>query len=116
MSAVMTSVSQAKTTACKAIIQGFSSDTANLGDMQQFASCVQYLYPETLSGEATLWVKFFIVMGLLGIVIGIVNGAGRGHNDWADTLGMAFVGMLVMPACAAVCVAIYYAVRFLIQG
>lgn len=116
MSVVMTSVSQAKTTACKAIIQGFSSDTAHLGDMQQFASCVRYLHPEALSGEGTLWIKFFIVMGLIGIVIGIVNGAGRGYNDWADTLGSAFLGMLVTPACAAVCVAIYYAIRFLIQG
>ena len=116
MSVVMTSVSQAKTTACKAIIQGFSSDTANLGEMQQFASCVRYLHPETLSVEGTLWVKFFIVMGLLGIVIGLVKGARQWHSSWADTLGSAFLGMLVTPACAAVCVAIYYAIRFLIQG
>lgn len=68
---------------CKIEIREYDAQTASVGQMQSYASCVEFVYPTYTAEDAIAW-KFVVAALLLCTIVGAVIGAVR------DSLGVLY--------------------------
>lgn len=61
---------EAKRIACRSIVNGYEDRTASIEQRQQYATCVDLLYPTALPPGAALFLKVWIVCALLAAPLG----------------------------------------------
>lgn len=79
---------EARRATCIGLVRGFEHDTATVAERQEYAACVERLYPSELSPGAVIALKVVIVCALLGTCFGAWKG-------WKDdgAMGAVFIGL-----------------------
>lgn len=91
---------EARKVACQALMPSYQDATASVESRQSYASCVDLIYPQTMSGVEVLIVKLLIVSAVIGTVIGMYIGAREDGFIGSILIGM--VGMLGVPCVLGV--------------
>lgn len=87
---------RARVDRCTIFESRFDIARASVAEKQEYASCVETLYPTPTSEGETYLIKGCIVVVLLALVIGAVHG----YKEFRDLSG-AFLGSVMWAACSA---------------
>lgn len=104
---------QAKTIACNVLAQGYQHSTATVAQQQQYAACVERMYPESISPEAAMALKVLIVL----LIVSVPFGAWRAHRDagdWTDAAMAALIAPLIVGTIAAFLFLAYVGICFIL--
>lgn len=102
--------SEAARAACMTYTQQFTSASANIDEMRQYASCVGRLYPAASSGQDLLTLKVGLIIVLIGVVVGVYRTSRESYPDVEDYFLNGILGCLGGLGVAAVLGAIYFVV------
>ena len=86
----------ARKTACTASMPRFDPGTATVQDKQEYAGCVELMFPQPMSADAILAAKVLFVFALIGMAWGAWLGK-QGFGDWGDSIMFAFLGFFLLP-------------------
>ena len=75
--------SNSKEIACKAIESSFNNTTATIEQKQQYAECIDMLYP-LYSSNDILVVKVLVVLAFVSFIFGFI----KGYKEYGFGLGM----------------------------
>lgn len=81
----------AKRIACEKFVTGFEHNTAIVQQRQQYAECVQVLYPTQMGGAEILWFKAAILAAFIGLIVGLRCGY---KDDYEPSIAMFMYGFL----------------------
>lgn len=102
---------EAKTLACKGVVDTFDSKTATIEQSQDYARCINHLYPAQLEGAEALMLKVAIVLCFMCAIYGAMH-FGKKEGDWFSALmgfliGFCFAVVVSMVFAGCVLAAIY---------
>lgn len=92
--------SEAKRTACEAMTQTFDNKSATVQSMQQYADCVNLLYPQDLSDGAMLFAKLLVILGLV-LWAGVGTYLYKKGDSLIEFAIMGFIAGLAAPLIVA---------------
>lgn len=104
---------KAKTVACKSLVSGFDSKTATVEQSQDYARCINHLYPSELSSVEAVMLKVAIVFCLACAAFGARHFWKRDDEDWFSALMGFFIGMCFGFVTVLVLAAVILSVLFL---
>lgn len=106
----------AREAACRAVQSSYRPDSATVGEMREYASCVQTLYPDPLSADATIALKVAVALIFCGVIGGFVYGRFDDWDSWFGRFVMYPVmgGFIAMAAEIAIWFA-YNGIKFLVS-
>lgn len=89
---------RAEVSRCEGVIQAFDS-TKNwtVGQAQDYAHCINTLYPQPMSSDVTWMFKGVFVLAIIGLIAGIF---------WAKKENSGWEYYILLPLMAAMCVPI----------
>lgn len=90
---------RARVDRCTVFESRFDVAKASVPEKQEYASCVETLYPMPTTESETVLIKGCIVVLLIAIIVGAVYGW-RDHRDW----GGALLCSVMFPVFAAVAI------------
>lgn len=101
---------------CRVIIGQFDSKSAGVSEAQQYASCVQYVYPVKSDEPPSLLLKACVFGLIVSIIIGMVVAVFRIANGRDSSLGDyiafgalgAMVGAFIFGAILGLCAGISF--------
>lgn len=90
---------------CALTISNFDSKAATLGQMKEYASCVNYLHPADLSSSTLLTLKVSIIVSfMLAFLVVFIH---RKNLDWLERVFgffavwfLAFIGLVLIIGAA----------------
>jgi len=78
--------------------------------MQEYADCVNVLYPQEVGADMTIVIKVLFVTALAGLI----SGAWYGHKDgFLDSVILGIVGFFMLPCIAVFIGGILYGIWWL---
>jgi hypothetical protein len=97
-SAAANSAAQAaKKNSCSAFELSYRPDLATVGQKQQYAECIELLYPQPsapLAGAEIIVAKIAIVILLIAFVVGAVKGWREGYGTSDRIVGAVLTGLM----------------------
>lgn len=103
---------EAKTLACKGVVDSFDSKTATVEQSQDYARCVNHLYPDQLSDGQTLILKVVIVFCLFCAAFGARHFWKEDYHWFSATLGF-FIGICGGVAAVLILAGVIISIGFL---
>lgn len=106
---------KAEVAACKLIINGFDSGSASVDQMQEYARCIDKIYPTNLSYNELISLKILLVFFIFSFLFGIWKES-RGINfreSFSDIFFGGFVYSVMLTAVAVVAVFVFYGIFLL---
>jgi len=101
---------QARETACKSLISGFDSKTANLNEQREYAGCIRQVYGsgEPLTGGEAILVKIVIIILFIAFIYGFINPFdGYGNQTIFDRfMGALIAAVIAVVAIILICLAL----------
>lgn len=98
---------------CKAFIANYQSQNATTTQMQEYASCVQRVYPKPMTETDVLVLKAVLIVAFIGMVWCFII-ARREFNNWLEPIFFGVVGFIFAPVGVGILVAILYAAAWLL--
>ena len=83
---------------CKTVIENFDARGASVSQMQEYAYCVDTVYPKEMTGVEVFWAKALFVIAIVGLVLGAWHGYEDDGPMYAVITGLA--GFLLVPTAA----------------
>jgi len=83
---------------CEGVLYSYEPQYASQAQMQDYAYCVQKLYPEPMNHTENMVAKGCVLVLLIAFVVGIIYGYKKSKDvcgDWVDVVLWAFL----VPAC-----------------
>lgn len=90
---------EARKVACQALMPNYQDATASVEARQIYASCVELMHPQAMSGVEVLVVKTLIVSAVIGTAIGMYVGAR--DDGFVGSILLGIVGMIFAPCVLA---------------
>lgn len=95
--AAQAAANKARVDRCIVFESRFDAAKASAAEKQEYASCVETLYPQPISNEGIWLIKGAIVILILAVVIGGIYG----YREFRDGAGI-FMGAILGPCLALV--------------
>ena len=70
--AANTAAAEAARKACMASVRGYAHDSATVGEMREYAACIERLHPAPITDEALGVAKFAVLVIFAAMVAGVV--------------------------------------------
>lgn len=108
----LTIAERARIDACKGLIKEYNGRTLQPQEMQEYASCIEMVYPRPATEADILAVKILIIAALVGAIFGFVWGV----KEDGPGLGIliAIIGLVATPLVLVLLYGVFMAARFLI--
>lgn len=97
---------------CKDVINNFTANGATVGQMQEYATCVDYVYPQQMGVEAVIFLKFLFVSAILGAIVAGWSESRSEYHVWSDVGIMALLGLVATPLLVLLISGIVYGCFF----
>ena len=107
---------QAEVSRCKGVIASFDSKNTTVGEAQDYAHCINVVYPQPASGMEMLVFKVAFVLALVGLVGGFAYAKKKGgwmYDSWGDYLLASLFGFIGVPCAVGFVAAIIYGIYWL---
>lgn len=105
---------EAEVSRCKGIISQFDSHGAAVSAMQDYAGCVQTVYPQPTDGSTIIMFKVLFAMALAGGLVGAgIGWKDREYSSWGEILFMSLCGFIGTPIVAASISGLFYGIYWL---
>lgn len=104
-------------TACSAAVKGYAHDAATMQQRQEYAACIEMLYPQPMEPAETAWMKVAVALLLIGGIAGAIRGWRNAfYGEWiAMSLLGCMVGVTAMVCAAGVVAGFWFGVKFLLS-
>ena len=99
---------------CKTLLPIFNAQTATTQEIQEYAQCVQILYPKELGADVTIALKILFISALIGMLFAIWGTwkKDRQFAEFDDYIMMGITGFIVTPflilLLALICYGIFW--------
>ena len=107
---------EAEVSSCKAIIQSFNSHDASVKLMQDYAHCINIVYPVATSHiELLIWKSLFVIalFGMFGSVY--YRWRDNGEFDIEDSIVYGLGGFVIAPCLVGITCGVLYGCYWLFQ-
>ena len=104
----------AEVSRCEIVVQHFDSQNTTVGQAQDYAGCINTLYPQPIGAGPEIFLKVLFSIAVLGLV-GALTRAYRNRklNDWDDWLIHSLVGFIAVPCIIGFVAGIAYGLYWL---
>jgi len=109
---VLNASSNVHTTACKLAVSTYDTSSATIQQMQEYAGCIQQLYPQDFTTVETILIKSLIVCVFLGVATGVYVSR-KNYGDKTDMVMQGLLGGCFTLIAAGVLFLTAAAVKFL---
>ena len=99
---------------CKELLPIFNAQNATISEIQEYAQCVQILYPKELGADVTIALKILFISALIGMLFAIWGTwkKDRQFAEFDDYIMMGITGFIVTPflilLLALICYGIFW--------
>ena len=99
---------------CKELLPIFNAQTATKSEIQEYAQCVQILYPKELGVDVIIALKILFIFALIGMLFAIWGTwkKDRQFAEFDDYIMMGITGFIVTPflilLLALICYGIFW--------
>ena len=109
--AAAAAMQRAKKDECASIEKNYDGTNATVEQKQQYADCIELLYPKEMTESDIIGAKIFIAIGVIGFLFGGVWGIKE--DGLLSGAVFAFIAALALPLVALIFYLAACAVRFL---
>lgn len=88
---------RAKVSECHVVIGAYDSHGATVQEMQQYADCIDTVYPKEFTGEETAILKALFVSAIVGAVVIGWRESRKRYSDFSYCFFMSLVGFILTP-------------------
>ena len=107
---------RAKRIACEKFVTGFEHSTATVQQRQQYAECVQVLYPTQMGGAEILWLKAAILATFIGLIVGLRCGYKDAYDRSISMFMYGFLGAIGAPLAIGIIWFVVQCLKFLVTA
>ena len=99
---------------CKELLPIFNAQNATISEIQEYAQCVQILYPKELGTDVIIALKILFIFALIGMLLSIWGTwkKDRQFAEFDDYIMMGITGFIVTPflilLLALICYGIFW--------
>ena len=108
--AIINAQSASRTATCAITMHKFNPEIATVSEMQDYAACVNHIYPDTIAPESVIIFKVLFVAALLGVVYGVWK---ERHCGILDSIMYGFVMGCLFPCVLIGLGGLFYGVLWL---
>lgn len=88
---------RAKVSECKVIEHEFDSKIATVAQKNEYADCINVLYPQAMSSDMTIFLKVLFVTFLLSAIFGFIHEKNNNYGGFLDCILSAVMWGIAVP-------------------
>ena len=108
------SANNARKEVCRQVIDGYNSVSASIEQAQEYAKCVLFLHPETISATTTLMLRALVLSAFVGFVIGAWKSDWLLDDGFFGRLLSGFIGAISIPMAGLIAFASWHGIKFVL--